>query len=394
VKGLGIEDKRRNLWLLRAACFFQVFGFGIQWSFIGVWMKDQGLGEALIGIISSVSILLWLFCGLFWGRLADSTGRPDRIVRCGCLILGLALFYLSFCREPAEFILYAVLVGISLPMISTLMPLLAISVLGEGGRGKGYASYRIFGSLGYVFASLVMPRVLGETRLLFWAGGAALMAALVPMLFFQSTGSKRRVKGLVSEVLRSRELIGFLVAVLFFALAIPAIFTFTTVNARGLGADNSFIGLLAATQGVVALIALPLVGRGVDRFGARLLLVAAFIAQPLRALSLSFVSDYQWLLAPQIFHFFTWAGLEVSGVLFVVSLAPPGGRATAQAFYMGAQVLGNLLGSSLAGYLAEFHGYAIMYQVSSGAAAVGLGVFVGMLIMRRNRAVDQTNKEV
>jgi len=81
-------------------------------------------------------------------------------------------------------------------------------------------------------------------------------------------------------------------------------------------------------------------------------------------------------------------------VLFVVSLAPPGGRATAQAFYMGAQVLGNLLGSSLAGYLAEFHGYAIMYQVSSGAAAVGLGVFVGMLIMRRNRAVDQTNKEV
>ena len=379
------KSRTQRLWLLRGACFFQVFSFGIQWSFSGVWMKDQGLGEALIGIISSTSILLWLFSGLLWGRLADRSGRPEIIVRLGCLLQGVALFYLSFCSRPVEFVVYALLVGISLPMISTLMPLLAVSLLGEGGRGRGYASYRIFGSLGYIAANLVMPRVLGDIPSLFRVGALSVIAAVVPLLFFRIERSRRRRRVRVREMLRHRELVGFLVAIFFFALATPAIFTFTTVYARGLGADKAFIGLLAATQGLVALIALPLVGRGVDRFGARLLLAVAFIAQPLRAMSLSLVGAYEWLLLPQFFHFFTWAGLEVAGVLFVASLAAEGGRATAQALYMGAQVLGTLLGASLAGYLAEYYGYAAMYRVSGAAAAVGLGLFAAMLWARQRK---------
>ena len=37
----------------------------------------------MIGLISSTSIALWFFFGLLWGRLADRTGRPDRIVLLG-----------------------------------------------------------------------------------------------------------------------------------------------------------------------------------------------------------------------------------------------------------------------------------------------------------------------
>jgi len=104
----------------------------------------------------------------------------------------------------------------------------------------------------------------------------------------------------------------------------------------GFGIQWSFSGVWMKDQGLVALVALPLTGMGVDRFGTRLLLAMAFVAQPLRALSLSLIGQYEWLLLPHIFHFFTWAGFEVAGVLFVASLAAEGSRATAQTLYVGA----------------------------------------------------------
>ena len=71
----------------------------------------------------------------------------------------------------------------------------------------------------------------------------------------------------------------------------------------------------------------------------RLPLLLAFIAMPLRALLLTLASNYEWLLFPQVFHFFTWAGFEVAGVLFVARLASEGNRGMAQAMFMSAQVL-------------------------------------------------------
>jgi predicted MFS family arabinose efflux permease len=48
----------------------------------------------------------------------------------------------------------------------------------------------------------------------------------------------------------------------------------------------------------------------------------------------------------------------------------------AQAMFMSAQVLGNLLGSALSGYVAEHYGYDPMYWISGALAVIGLGIFI------------------
>ena len=83
--------QRDNLWKLRGACFFQVFGFGILWSFSSVWMKAHGIGETLIGLISSTHIAVAMLFGLFWGFISDRTARPSRIVFVGSVGGGLAI---------------------------------------------------------------------------------------------------------------------------------------------------------------------------------------------------------------------------------------------------------------------------------------------------------------
>ena len=66
-------------------------------------MKEQGVGETLIGLISSTSIALWFFFGLLWGRLADKTGRPDRIVLLGGISLGMVIVYLGYCHTVMKY---------------------------------------------------------------------------------------------------------------------------------------------------------------------------------------------------------------------------------------------------------------------------------------------------
>ena len=345
-------------------------------------MRDQGLGETLIGVISSVSTTVLLLAGLGWGVVADRSGRPDRIVLAGCLGVGLSLLYLSMCRTPAHFLVYAVCRGLSMPMIGTLMPLLAVSALGTVARGRGYALYRVFGSLGYICSTLLLPRLLG-IRGLFWAAAVAMLTACLPLTQIRGRFVPRAEGGKVWELLRQRELSGFLVAGFFFALASPALFTFTAVYARQLGAGQTFIGLLAASQGVIAVVALPLTGMAVDRFGVRSLLWLGFLAQPLRALGQASVSQYHWLLAPQLFHFFTWAGFEVAGVILVSELAGESNRGTAQSLFRSSQVLGMLVGAGLTGYLAEHQGYPTMFVAASAAAACGWVLFSVMLLRGR-----------
>ncbi len=337
-------------------------------------MRQQGLGESLIGAVASLSTAVLLLAGLGWGVVADRTGRPDRIVLFGCAGVAASLAWLTFCSGPQDFALYAIGRGLSMPMIGNLMPMLAISALGTAAQGRGYARYRIFGSFGYICSTLLLPRLLSVGSL-FWAAAAALLTACLPLSQIRIHFQPRRRGGSVRQLLRQRGFVGFLLASLLFSLATPAVFTFTAVYARELGADQVFIGLLAATQGVIAVVALPLTGAMVDRFGVRLLLWLGFLAQPLRAVGLAFVDDYHFLLLPQALHFFTWAGFEVAGVLLVNQLAAEDGGGTAQSLFRGSQVLGSLIGASVCGYLAEFHGYGAMYGIAAGLAACGWGLF-------------------
>lgn len=370
--------QHRQLWWLRSACFFQIFAFGVAWPFEGVWMRDQGLGEAAIGAIASLSTAALLLAGLGWGVVADRTGRPDRIVLAGCLGVALSLAAIPFCQNASHFALYGIGRGLAMPMVGNLMPLLAVSALGPAARGRGYALYRVFGSVGYIVSTLLLPRLLG-VRDLFWAAAAAMLTACLPLSRIRNRFVPRRQGGSLRELLRDGDLVGFLVAGFFFSLAGPACFTFTAVYARQLGADQVFIGFLAASQGIIAVVALPLTGMAVDRFGVRALLWLGFLAQPVRALGQAAVTDYHWLLLPQLCHFFTWAGFEVAGVLLVTQLADEESQGAAQSLFRGCQVLGMLVGAGLSGYLAEYHGYPVMFVLAAAAAAVGLVLFTAML---------------
>ena len=366
------------LWWLRSVSFLQMLGVGLVLAYGGVWMKERGLNEAYIGQLSSLSTLLGFFAGFGWAILADRKQWTQQILFGGLLGAAACTAYLTTCSTATDFLIYALLRPLASGMVLSLLQLLAVSVLANhGAQGLGYASYRIFGSMGYIVGTLLIPQLTNDLVRLLLIGAAVTAVAALPLWRLRAPIRSQRHYVSPKLVLKNRALVPLFASLFLFAMASPAYLQFAPIYARELGASTEFIGLFCSMTGFVAVIGLPLTGRLVDRYGTRRLIWLALLTQPLRVAGYGLVGGEYWLLVvPQLMHAFTWAGLEIAGVLYVTRQALPGNQATALALYTGAQTMGVFLGASLSGHLAQHASYPLMYLVMAAIASLAIVVFI------------------
>ena len=371
------------LWTLRSVSFLQMLGVGLVLAYGGVWMKERGLNEAYIGQLSSLSTLLGFFAGLGWAALADRKQWTQQILFGGLLGTAAVTAYLTTCSTATDFLIYALLRPLASGMVLSLLQLLAVSMLAKHDRqGLGYASYRVFGSMGYIVGTLIIPQLTNDLVRLLLVGAGATAAASIPLGRLRAPRASHRHYVSPKLVLQNRALVPLFASLFLFAMANPTYLQFAPIYARELGASTEFIGLFCSMTGFVAVIGLPLTGRLVDRYGPRRLIWLALLTQPVRVAGYGLVGGQYWLLVfPQLLHAFTWAGLEIAGVLYVTRQAMPGNQATALAMYTGAQTMGWFVGASVSGHLAQHVSYPVMYLVMAATASLAIVVF---LVTSRN----------
>ena len=364
---------------LRVAYFSQFTALGIVSTFEGVFMKEQGIGETMIGLIGGLGTAMVTVFGLFWARMADRRTGEERLVATGfiCGAAGLAL--LPFCETPAGFAINVAYRGMMIPMAFALMPALVVSRLGNSSQGSRYARHRQFGSAGFVVGTLMLPLVVGNISGLFWSASAAMLVGGVTIATDQKTRAGPRPDRKRVPIVWSRSLVTFLVANFFIGLALPSIFGFFSIYARTMGASKVVIGFLAGANGIIALAALPLMGRIVDQFGVRRVLWLAFAGFPLRLLIISLAPNYWWLFAAQPVHLLTFVGYDVAGIIYISRNVSVENRATAQALLSTTRMAGVFVGAIMTGYLAENAGYVTMYQVIAGISSISvLAYMIGL----------------
>lgn len=374
-------------WILRYACLMQLSSMGILFTFEAVRMKDKGLGETTIGLIIAGSSALFIVSSLGWGRLADRYHCYRRIVIYGTLGFSILMVYFSFCTSALQFSFYAAARAILMPMISGMMPTLAINAFGKGKGGAQYGIFRAYGSLGFILGTMILPLVFNDL------GVAARVASIIIFLsVFLVRGlpepEKRTVLGSPLRIRGLNPLISlFLLSYFFNAAAEPAVHGFFHAYARELGGGTRLLGLLSGTMGVVAFVFLPFMGKAVDRISPALVLTVAFLALPLRVVITSMITDPNLLWIPILLHGITWGGVEVSAVIYLASLVREDQKATVLSFYTSVRLLGHLVGASLSGFLAEHFGYTTMFHVISGVALFGAVIYIaGSLVLRRERS--------
>ena len=377
-------------WILRITCLMQIASVGILFAFEAVRMKDMGVGETAIGFILGASSGIFILSSLFWGRLADRHHWHRKIAIWGSVVIFFLLLYFSICTEVWEFAIYGVVKSLVAPMVFGMMPALAVNSFGKKRQGRDFGVYRAFGSMGFILGGMVLPLIFNDIAMVARVGSLLIFASC----FLLVQLPEPETKSPTTQALKIRFLHPgiklFLISFFFITLSEPAIGGFFSAYARHLGGSTRLLGILFGVMGCMALIFLPLMGRWMDRANPVMILSIAFFAQPVRVFITSMIGQPELLWIPLLLHGICWGGIEVAAIVYLSNLAGEGQKATLLSYYMAMRMLGNFLGASFSGYLAEDFGYVLMFRTVAFIALIGAVSYVAGAY-RMNRKEPASN---
>jgi len=383
-----------QFWRLRMASASQLCALAVYWTFYGVQMKNNGLGENEIGTILAICTVFMGVMGIAWSRLAVIYKRPVQLVLMSSVLCSVGFVLVPLPTSFYGFLGVGILVNIAISSFFTLMPVLVMNQAPEGSAGSTYGRYRIYGSLGFLVGTFGLGAVAKKWGLNYAFYVSAIIALLPITFLFLDSGPRKDIQKSNQSVfhyIRDPRLVLLMLVAFCIAFGQPSNFPFLAIYAKRLGADIHHIAWITSVNGIVAVIALPITGMLADKKGARLILLLAVIAQPLRSLGYSFVSDNYWfLMIPQIFHFFTWAAAEICFLMLVGEIVGKSNRQMVYSLIVFTQNLSIVLANKSTGWLAESYGYPSMYRIISATTALGI-IFYLILYFRMSKSTGKTS---
>jgi len=358
---VDLPDARpASLWGLRLFYFARYAALGSIIPFLNLFFSRAGQSGVEIGLLATIGAATALLAAPLWGRLADQLGRPLRLVQIGTVISMIAYSLLS---GQSVFGWLALLVGIEAIGASAINPLSDAFAVGASGGAQGrFGSVRLWGSLGWAVMVLAVGWLIEQRGIsviflayaLFGIGGVLLLQNLSSNQAGPTAESAAppHVWAVARDLLRRREMVGLVVAVLLIDLLGAGVNQFEPLFMDRLGARETLIGLTYTLAALVELPGMMWADRLVRRFGPGRVLRLALLVGIVRA-GLVLL----WPTAPMvvgtsllrgIYYAFSIVGLTV----LATSLAPRQQETTVLAlFTVTLTNLSNLLGAPPAGLI-------------------------------------------
>jgi PPP family 3-phenylpropionic acid transporter len=347
-------------------------------TFLPAYLRGLGLSGRQISTVFAVQPLLAMVAPLGWAYLADRTHRHDRVLRVviGGAWLGLTplLFARGFGMVLLGWALYAVF-GVA---VSGLADAFAVARIRAGAI---YGRLRLWGSVGYVFAALLLGAVLSARaraadRLVPAAMWLVLGCAFVAALRLRGEG-EATTRPRAADV---RALLGDPRLRLVLAIAALHWICMTPYNVyfgvylRDLGLPPLWWSLGYSTGVVMEVVVLMTFHRLQVRYRLSTLLAAAFAVSAARWLAMGLVRAPVALIALQALHGMTFGMFWSAAIALVAATVPAPLRATGQALLITAINLGAVVGNGIAGRIYDAHGSRPLFLLATVGELVPLGV--------------------
>ena len=233
-----------------------------------------------------------------WGWLAERSGKRLAIVRLSAAmsLAGFLAFFLS-----TEFTVLFVAMALMAFFWSAALPLVEGATFAHlGSDGHRYGSIRVWGSVGFIVATVALGHLLESMPVagLLWVIAAILGAIFMCALAVPEEGVSPAVHAVVSlrATLRRREVQALLGACFLMSAAHGALYVFYSIHLVGLGYGKAFIGWMW-TLGVLAeIVVFASMPRLMRRWPARGVLLFAFACAVLRFLLIGWGAESLGLL--------------------------------------------------------------------------------------------------
>ncbi len=148
----ALPDRQLPYWRLSGfyVCYFALLGAAA--PFMALYLHHLGFSSARIGELIAIPMLMRCIAPNIWGWLGDYTGRRLTIVRFG-LAFSLVLIDKSYAWLAMVMALYAFFWHAILPQFEV------ITLAHLRGQTSRYSQIRLWGSIGFILAVVVLGRV-------------------------------------------------------------------------------------------------------------------------------------------------------------------------------------------------------------------------------------------
>ncbi|WP_230876123.1 MULTISPECIES: MFS transporter [Paenibacillus] len=371
---------RRNDLVLRSFTFSFFMMIAIITSYFPLYFQYRGYTTIQIGLLYSVGPLVGIVANLFWSMMSDKY-RTIRKVLILIVIGQLAISLLVFRTDAfaLTIALMAVFFFFQQPMMSLNDSLILLTV---SGTRKSYASYRVWGSIGFAAAALGFGQLLkyyGATLTPVLTVGVLIISLLLAFLLKDARDpqiKKPDFSGFV-PIVASRPFLAFLVTLLIVATAHRLNDGFLVLYMQELGASPSLIGWSWVASALSEVPAFFLLSKYGHKYKELPLLAVCSLVYGIRFLMMSWIDNPLWVIVTQLMHSVSFGIFLFTAIRYIQMVIPDQYRASGQAVFavIWSGVAG-LLSGTIGGWIFNDFSPQTMYAFGSGLAFVAMICFL------------------
>ncbi|SEB77341.1 MFS transporter [Paenibacillus sp. GP183] len=349
-------------------------------TFFPLYFDYKGFSKIEIGMLYSVGPMIGIFSNLAWGLLSDKYQTVKKIMI--LLFTGqVVAAYLIFHTDL--FALLYVFVGVFFffqqPVNSLNDSQLMLSV---SQSGRSYASFRIWGSIGFAFAAGFFGLLLKlyGSGLTYTLTAVCIFISLAITLFLKDArSSQSKIEfGGIFKIISSRKFLWFLFLVMTMSIAHRMNDGFLALYLRQLGAPDTIIGYAWMASALSEIPVFFLLSRFGHRFKELPLMAFAGLIYSVRFLIMGYVQNPHWVVWIQLMHSFSFGIFLFTAIRYMGQLVPDEYRSSGQAiFTVTWSSIAGLISGVVGGWIFDVWGGSVLYLWGS---LLSLLAFIGFLV--------------
>ncbi len=356
--------------LINAILFFSAQFYGTS---LPIQLRAISGSDAIVGFCTALGTVATLIIRPLTGVAVDRFGRAP-ILFIGALCIALTFGASTIFTSVSAMLLIRFLYGFAGGATTTASNTIAADLIPRDRFGEWMGYFTLSQSFAMAIAPSIALSVLessGFSVMMYLAAGLVSIVLILAYFFRQ-----RAVKPVTRQPFMPYEKSAFRPAILMLiaAIGISAAFGFSILYGKSMHFEH--VGLYFTLFAGTLFFGRPMVGRIIDRFGTRYVLLFGFFGFAVSLLML-WQSRWEWLfLASAALSGVTYGAVQNSLQTMAVISAPPERRGAANATYFSGFDAGIGLGSLIGGVLAKEFGYSVMFGLFSIPMVVGAVVYL------------------
>ncbi len=365
-------NKQGRISIILSALFLLPWGMQfLMENFLSIYIHNLPYGtDKLIGQIQGLSAVITMLSQFFWTRLADKTGRTDKVLAITLILL--SVFSIPFLNLNISKTMLFISIILFYSCYMCHQPLIDAIASKEHEKTKfSFGFFRSFASLGYGLMGIVFVILPSDSNNIFFIYILilALTSAIISLLLPKSENSVKvqAEKEAKKKVTYSKEFYMYLTYTFILFVCSSTINTFLPVyytSADGLGGDLNTYSLILSIGTFVEWLLVLLFGKILKKPNFKYMFMLIAVATMLRC-GLCFFAQSHHLATISVFLVGIWSALLwASSTPYIKTVVPMENMASAQGLWVIASFgLGKFVGSYIGGIITESFGYKNLFLI-------------------------------